>query len=561
MKRKLSIILALVMIMSMTFGATVQGAMAEYTVKEGDVLWKIAKANGTDWETLAEENALDNPHLIFPGQMLTIPDYEKKVTLLHTNDMHGFFIEGSYDGMGAAKLKTVFDMYDADKTLVLDGGDATQGANLVTLSDGATAIEVMNALGYDAMVTGNHEFDYGQEPLLANVAAADFPVLAANIKKDDDSDFLTPYVIKEVDGVKVAIFGLATPETVYKSHPANSEGLTFEDPATAAAALVPTLEGMADVIVCLAHLGDEGDTTSESVAKAASGIDVIIDGHSHSAYAEGIVVGDTLIASAGEKTANVGVIEVKLTNGVVSGTSAKLFTKDDAEGIEEDATVAALIEKINTANAVIEEEIVSTTEEVLVGERADVRTGETNLGNLIAESILDISDADVALTNGGGIRSSIDVGDITKGEVLTVLPYGNTVVKIELTGADIIAALEVGLTDYPEAKGAFPHIAGMTVEFDSSKEALSRVTSVMIGDVAVDEAATYTLVTNNFLQAGGDGYKMFDGKTVAGEYGAMDEVLIDYINANGTSGGALTERIKDIAVATTGWIIDILTAA
>lgn len=486
----------------------------------------------------------------------------KSLTILHTNDMHGFFVEGKYDGMGAAKLKTVFDMYtNLGNTLILDAGDAIQGANLVTLSKGEKAIEIMNALGYDAMVVGNHEFDYGQAELIENEADADFPMLAANVKKADGSDFLTPYVIKTIDGIKVAIFGLATPETIYKSHPDNTIGLTFEDPATVAATLVPQLRGMADVVIGLVHLGDEGITTSEGLATAVDGIDILIDGHSHSTYANGMLVNGALLVSTGSHTKNVGIVELSLKDGAIVAKGAKLFTKSESADIEGDATVGALIETIKAENAIIEDEVVASTPVVLDGERGQVRVGETNLGNLVAEALKDVSGSDVALTNGGGIRTSINVGDITKGEVLTVLPFGNTVRVIELTGADLIAAIENGITDYPETKGAFPHIAGMTVEFDSTKEAGSRVTSLMIGGVAVDEAATYTLATNDFLVAGGDGYKMFKDKNVVAEFGAMDEVLIDYINANGITGGTVTGRIKDIAVDTISWIVDFLQVA
>ncbi len=229
--------------------------------------------------------------------------------------------------------------------------------------------------------------------------------------------------------------------------------------------------------------------------------------------------------------------------------------------IEGDAEVAALIASIQEENAVIENMVVANTLEELIGERAFVRTGETNLGNLIAESLLDISGADVALTNGGGIRTSIDVGEITKGEVLTVLPFGNTVTVIELSGADIIAAIENGIEDYPEAKGAFPHIAGMMVEFDSSKEPGSRVVGLTVGGVAIDETATYTLATNDYLVAGGDGYTMFKDKPVVNEYGAMDEVFIDFINANGTAKGAITGRIKDIADDLSSFLMEFFQSA
>jgi len=557
----------------MVFNGSVMAASEMYTVKDGDVLWKIAKMYDTTWEQLAETNALKNPNLIYPGQELTIsmdvPEVDAStkstnITILHTNDMHGFFLEGDYDGMGAAKLKTVFDMYKAanPNTLILDAGDATQGSNLVTLSKGENAIEVMNALGYDAMTTGNHEFDYDQAQLTKNVDMADFPVLAANIKKADGTDFLTPYIIKEVDGIKVAIFGLITPDTTFLSHPDNSVGLTFEDPSVVAAELVPTLQGMADVVVALVHLGDEGGAfTSTVLANTVDGIDVIIDGHSHSTYSAGMLVNDVVIASTGEKTKNVGIIELVVKGTDVVSVDASLFTKEASADIEGDATVTALMDVIKAENAVIEEEVVATTPEILLGERADVRTGETNLGNLLVQALKEESGADLALTNGGGIRASIDVGEITKGEVLTVLPYGNTVRVIELTGADVIAAIENGIEDYPDAKGAFPHIAGMMVEFDSSQPAGSRVVSVMVGDVALDEAATYSLATNDYLVAGGDGYDMFVGKKVVAELGAMDEVFIDYVNANGTEAGAIQGKFKDVSAMVTGWILDFFQAA
>jgi 2',3'-cyclic-nucleotide 2'-phosphodiesterase (5'-nucleotidase family) len=258
-----------------------------------------------------------------------------------------------------------------------------------------------------------------------------------------------------------------------------------------------------------------------------------------------------LFASTGEKTKNVGVIELVVKDKKVVTKDAYLYSKAQAAKAVEEPTVKALIDTLKAANSKIENEVVAQTTEVLVGEKAVVRAGESNLGNLIVESLLDISKADVALTNGGGIRASINIGDITKGEVLTVLPYGNTVRVIEVTGADLVAAIENGISDYPEAKGAFPHIAGMTLEFDSTKAKGSRVVSLKVGGVVVDAAKVYKLATNDFLVAGGDAYTMFVGKKVVAEYGAMDEVLINFINKNGITKGALTGRIKDIGVKVT----------
>lgn len=477
------------------------------------------------------------------------PEY-KSLTILHTNDMHGFFIEGAYDGMGAAKMATFYKMMEdmSENTLIMDAGDALQGHNLVTLSDGEVGTRVLNALGYDVMNVGNHEFDYGSAQTEKLAGMLDFPLLASNVTKENGSLFLDDYVVFEVDGIKVGVFGLATPETTYKSHPDNTVGLTFEDIYETGADMVATLEAMnVDVIVGLVHLGDEGEYTSESLVEAVDGIDLIIDGHSHSSYDNGFMVGDTLIVSAGEKTKNIGVVEFAFKDGAMDSKGASLFTKDESLDLVDDVAMTALIAEIKSANDIITEEVVATSPVVLNGEKASVRAGETNLGNLLTEALLNISGADVAFTNGGGIRSSIDAGPVTKGEVLTVLPYGNTVRVIEVTGADLVAAIENGIDMYPEAKGAFPHIAGMTVKFDSTKAAGERVVELKVAGALVDLTKTYKLATNDFIVAGGDGYTMFIGKKVIAEYGAMDEVLIDYMNKSGFDKAIEDGRIEDVS--------------
>lgn len=490
-----------------------------------------------------------------------IIDEVDELTILHTNDMHGFFKYGKYDGMGAPLLATKMKMMRAlsDNTLVLDGGDALQGANLVTLTKGEQGVRIMNALGYDAMAVGNHEFDYGQEQLLKLDDLLNVPLLAANIEKADGSTLLQPYIIKEMDGYKVGIFGLSTPETTWKSHPKNSEGLTFVDPKVSAAAMVKELEDKVDVIIAVAHLGNEGEYTSESVVKAVDGIDVIIDGHSHTEYPEGLKVNNTLIVQAEEKTKNLGIAKLAIKDGEVVDSVAYMFTKSEAMVLTPDAEIEALIEDIDEVNAPVENQLVATSPLELTGEREIVRTQECGLGNLIAESMLYVSGADVALTNGGGIRSTLPKGDVTKGNVLEVLPFGNTVTVIEVTGADIKAAIEHGVSDFPTTKGAFPHVAGMTVEFDASKEAGSRVVKIMIGDKALDESKTYKLVTSDYLASPGDGYDMFGGKKVVAEYNTQDVELIKYINEVGFDKAKVDGRMKEIS-NTVSFIISIWAA-
>lgn len=479
----------------------------------------------------------------------------KELTILHTNDMHGFFLEGKYDGMGAAKLATFFKQTKKENpnTLVLDAGDAIQGSNLVTLSDGENAIKIMNAMGYDAMAAGNHEFDYGKEQLDKIVKLANFPILAANITyKKDNSAYLEDYIIKEIDGIKVAIFGLETPETTYKSHPDSTKDLKIEDPLVAAKRLVPELRKKADIVIALVHLGDEGDYSSVRLAKGIE-VDLIIDGHSHSTYPYGMKAGNCLIVSAGEKTKNAGVVKMLVKDNRVVSTGASLFTKSMSADITDDPAVKAIVDQVAAENKVIEQQVVGKTPVVLDGEREDVRAHDTNLGNLITDALIDISKADIALQNGGGIRASIDVGDITKGEILTVLPFGNTVRVVEISGKDVKAMIENGVKQAPELSGGFCHLGGkggIMVEYDSSKPAGARVISAKVGGKEIDPAKMYTVATNDFLVAGGDDYAMLKGAKVVGEYGALDEVLIDYIKANGVTTEKAEVRIKDIAKVT-----------
>lgn len=485
------------------------------------------------------------------------------INIMHTNDMHGFYVEGSSDGMGAAKLQTVINMVKQanPNTLLLDAGDAIQGHSLVTLNKGENGIKILNELKYDAMALGNHEFDYSAAKLAELRGKANFPMLAANVKTADGKLFAGDHIIKEVNGVKIGIFGITTPETLYMTHPDNVKGMKFEDPTETAKKEVETLKKMgATVIVCLAHLGDESQIASSDIlAKNTKGIDIIIDGHSHSTYAEGKLVNGVLIASTGEKTKNLGILDLTVKNGKIKTKRAGLFTKAASKDIKEDTAVATLVKTLNDANKTILDEVVATSPVALVGDRAKVRAGETNLGNMITASLLDISKADVALVNGGGIRTSIDKGPVTKGEVLAVLPFGNTVRVIEIKGSDLLAALEVGIDTYPTEKGAFPHIGGMSFTFDSKKPAGKRVVSAMVGTAPVDPEKTYKLATNDFIAAGGDGYVMLKGKKVVAEYGTMDQILIEYMNLKGFDAAPVTNRIKDISAAAS-WLLEKIAA-
>ncbi len=580
MKKAFSLLLVAVLVIGIMGGSAF--ADSKYTVQPGDVLWKIAAQNGVSVAELVKYNNMKNPNLIYPGDVIMIPTgpvneqselevkpepaqiatpaTTQRVVILHTNDMHGFFVEGKYDGMGLAKIAAYYKRVLAGNpaTFLIDGGDALQGNNLVTVSDGETGTGLMNDAGFDVMVAGNHEFDYGSEQTIKLADMLNFPMLSANVKRADGSDFLKENVIIEKGGVKVGFFGLTTPETTYKSHPDNTAGLKFLSIYDVAAEQVKTLKAQgAQIIVCVAHLGDEGDYTSASVAEKVDGIDLIADGHSHTI--ENIEVNGTLIVQAGEKTKNLGRVDFLMQNGKIVGKTEALLSKKLMSDFSGDQAVAMDIDKVVELNKPILEKVIATSPVQLDGEKPQVRAGETNLGNLIVESLLDISKADIAFTNGGGIRSSLPAGDITVGDILTVLPFGNTVRVIELSGADVKAALENGFSTYPEPLGGFPHVAGLTATFDASKPAGERVVEVKVAGELLDLNKTYSLVTNDFLVAGGDNYEMFKGKKVIGEFGAMDEVLIDYLNANGFDKAKTDGRIKEISGAIS-FLINLLVA-
>ncbi len=470
--------------------------------------------------------------MVMSMNVVTFADEDgTEITIVHTNDTHSRIDEGKYDGMGFAKIATKVEELRAQNPnlLLLDAGDTFHGQTIATLVEGESIVTIMNAMQYDAMTAGNHDFNYGQERLLELAEMANFPVMGGNVKKDGEP-LLDEYIIKEVDGVKVGIFGLSTPETTYKTHPLNVIGLTFEDPAIQAQKMVDMLEGQVDVIVALGHLGvDESSTyTSEAVINSVDGIDVFIDGHSHTALEGGKMVGDTLLVQTGEYDKNLGIVNLMVKDGMVTA-EASLFSKEAAADVTPNAAIVSVIDEVKAENEVITNVKVASTTVTLDGERGQVRAGETNLGNMIADAMIDVTGADVAITNGGGIRASINPGDITKGDVITVLPFGNYVMTKEIKGSDILAAIEHGIDSYPETKGAFPHISGMRVEFDPNQPAGSRIVKVMVGGEMLDPNAMYTLATNDFMAYGGDDYGMFADYPILGEFDGLDEVLIDYM--------------------------------
>ena len=489
------------------------------------------------------------------------------VVVLHTNDVHGA-IENY------AKVAVLADQYAAEGAyvLVLDAGDFSQGTTSVSLSQGATAIELMNMVGYDAVALGNHEFDYGYEVLKQNMASADFPVLAANVKYNGELAFDDAAVFTTPGGTKIGVFGLDTPETATKAHPGKIAGVTFaggEEMYQIAQDMVTMLreEEGCNYVICIGHLGIDDETAvtanrSIDLLAKVTGIDVFIDGHSHSTEEEiaektnaDRKVGDTVVTSTGTKLENIGVVTIK--------DSAITTECVPTEGIEvpADNEIAARAAAIAAEVEAEYGTVFAKTEVTLNGEKAPGnRTEETNLGDLITDALVWKSDlegeaVDGAITNGGGIRATIEAGDITKKDINTVLPFGNTLSIIKISGSELLEVLEASTFCTPEAIGGFPQVSGIeftvntAAAYDAGDEypgttyaapkSINRVTITSVGGKDFDPSATYTIATNDFMASGGDTYYRFVNATANYNLGiSMDEVVMDYITT--VLGGTIT---------------------
>ena len=478
-----------------------------------------------------------------------------QLKIFHTNDTHARVEAGKYAGMGFAKISSLVKeaRNESDNVFVIDAGDAFHGQIIANLVEGKSIAQIYNAIGYDVMTPGNHDFNYGVKRLKELNEMTDFPVIAANItNKDDTQDYpFPPGEIKTIDGVKIAFIGLATPETAYKTHPKNVQGITFQDPVQSAQKMVDRLQKQEnpDIIIAVSHLGlSEGSKyTSADVAKKVDAINLIIDGHSHHTLKEGRVINDTPIVMAGEHTKNLGVVNLTIENKKLVNSEANLITKKEAADVKPDPEITKLVQEIKQEQDKITSEVIGKTAVELNGARANIRTGETNLGNLVADAMLSAADADVALTNSGGIRDSIAQGEITKGDIIRVLPFGNYVVVKKMKGKTLMEAVEHGLTQYPAHEGLFPQVGNMSIVFNRSKPAGDRGMFLHANGEFVKPNKYYRVATNDFMAAGGDGYDMLKNTETVQEADGLAEVVIDYIQDKGTIAPTQDGRILSVA--------------
>ena len=482
------------------------------------------------------------------------------LTILHTNDFHARFepiskydsgcgeednLEGKCFG-GSARLVTALAEARArtNNAILVDGGDQFQGTLFYTYYKGKLAAEMMNKLGYDGMTVGNHEFDDGPEVLAGFMDAVDFPVLMSNADVSGEpllAGKLAKSAVIERGGEKIGLIGLTPENTDELSSP--GDNVIFSDSIQAVQGEVDRLTDMGvNKIIVLSHAGYFMDQT---VAANTTGVDVIVGGHTNtllsntdenadgpyptmvnnvpilSAYAYGKFLGELNVTFDDDGNVTEAVGEPILIDGEVA---------EDAETKARIAEAAVPLEEIRT-------KVVAESGSTIEGDRSVCRVMECEMGNLVADAMLDrVADQGVviAIANSGGLRASIDAGPVTMGEVYTVLPFQNTLSTFEVTGDTLIAALENGVSEIADVAGRFPQVAGMTFTVDPAAEVGARISEVMIGGAAIDLAATYEVVSNNYVRGGGDGYKMFRDAANAYDFGPdVAEVLAEYMAENG----------------------------
>jgi len=484
-------------------------------------------------------------------------EYDGKTVILHSNDIHGA-IEG-YASMAALKAQ-----YEAEgaEVILADAGDFSQGTMYVSTSKGADAISLMNLIGYDVVTLGNHEFDYGATQLLNNLEHAEFSVVCSNVRDPEgENPFDTLYSYTTLSGLTVGFFGLATPKTQTSANPALIKGYSFGadtiwDDAQETIDLLKDQE--VDIVIALTHLGVDVDSvsyTSYDLLENTTGIDMVLDGHSHTVMTQG-KNGET-IQSTGTNFENIGVVVIDDETKTIERN--ELLAVADLK-LEANAAVQAAAQKI--IDRIDEEysQVFASSEVTLNGDKAPSgnRDSETNNGDLITDAMMwqvlregnslpVDTDHIVAILNGGGIRAAITPGDVTRKDINTVLPFGNVITVVTVSGKALLEALEASTYCTPYPLGGFPHVSGLcytvdtTKAYDASPEtypgstnfgpaSINRVTITSVNGKAFEPDATYAVITNDFCASGGDTYYALAASENKFDIGIpLDEAVMAYV--------------------------------
>ncbi|WP_257291601.1 bifunctional UDP-sugar hydrolase/5'-nucleotidase UshA [Endozoicomonas sp. ONNA1] len=471
-------------------------------------------------------------------------DKTYKLTILHTNDHHGRFWQDTKGRYGMAARMTLVNQIREEvqakdgNVLLLSGGDINTGVPESDLQDAVPDFMGMNLLGYDAMAVGNHEFDNPRSILEMQAELANFPFLSANIIDDKTGKTLfEPYTIFDVDGLQVAVMGLTTKDTPKQTSPGNLVGLTFKEPMVVASKLVPELKKKADIIIATTHMGHYADANyganapgDVTLARSVDGIDLIVGGHSQDPLFKPDHQNGTYIVQAWEWGKFVGRADFEFKNGDLKLVDYRLIAVNTGNTevlLAQDPAMLELLSPYQKKGAKMVQEKVGSVDQRLLGERKEVRFEPTNLGTLLTEAFMVKTGADFAVMNGGGIRASIEEGEITYKDVLTVLPFGNTLSTVEMTGQEVLDYLAV-VAIKPANSGAFAHFSGIEMTINGGN-----VGDVKVAGEKIDTGKIYKMALLSFSAEGGDKYPKLTDKPGYIDTGFVDaDVLREYIKNN-----------------------------
>lgn len=470
-----------------------------------------------------------------------------RLTLLFDTHFHGFLngpndvTFAEYAGLVQARRAAV------GNALFLGAGDDLGGSQMSAVFFGAQMVDAFNAAGLDVDTFGNHEFDYGPENVLTQVRASRFSWVSANVRDRrtggvfGEEAGVRPFVFRDVAGIRVGITGAAWQ---FVSSTSGGPSLEVVDAATALQTVVPQMRAAgAQVVIVLSHMGHE---EAEAVAAKVNGIDVILGDHEAQRIPQPRIINGAIVARRGDEYQSLGELTLTLEDGRIAGHSYR-----DYEITKDLPTSGAVAAVIAGYQARLDQELLTplgSTATPLDARTSTVRSKESNLGDLIADALRAWGKADVAIMNGGGIRGNKEypAGTLTRGDIVSILPFNNTAELLRVSGADLRAALENGVSQTPAA-GRFPQVSGLSFHFDAEAEPGSRVLTVMVNNAPLDPAASYTLATNNFVADGGDGYEMFKNAEVLiqGQAGPLlTDLLVDAVQRAGVIGPHEEGRIQ-----------------
>ena len=482
----------------------------------------------------------------------TPPPQTATVTFLHLNDVYE--ISPKQGRGGFAPLMTLLKQERAASadTITTLGGDLIASSMMSGITKGTQMIELMNAIGLDLAVVGNHEFDFGTEVLKQRAGESKFAWLGTNVQGDDGKVLagLVATATRKVGELTIGFFGIITPDTRHLSN--TGANVTFLPVLDTARGAVKQLKDQgADAIVALTHLTLAQD---RELAREVKGIDVILGGHDHDPMT--VYEGGVFIFKVGADAQYLGAAKIQIEKTQTQqGPRVRVWPREwrvlSTAGVAPDPAVAAIVKQYEDKLDENLKVAVGTTAVELDSRRATVRLKEAAIGNLIADAIRESTKADVAITNGGGIRGDRTYAagtTLTRKDVLTELPFGNVTVTMDITGADLRTALEEGVSLVEDVAGRFPHVSGMTFVFDARRPRGTRVLDVKVAGKPLDPGAIYRLATNEYMMAGGDGYaSLIKGKPIVDASGGplMANVVMDYITARGSVSPVLEGRIVE----------------